>query len=78
MSEIEFEEAPEAAEEPNVSLAELLALKKIPDHHAVPLKNYVGGVDEKPLSEWLSLYEEFMSKPTGMSREQWHPLFIKK
>jgi hypothetical protein len=67
-----------AKPEARVSLAEMLALKLIPDIHAMPLKLYVGDMGERPLSEWKSLYREFMSKPTGITREQWHPMFIKK
>ena len=63
--------------EPKVSLAEMLAMKKVPDHHAHALSVYVGDAGEKPLSEWMSLYEEFMKKPTGMSKEEWHAEFIK-
>ena len=58
-----------------VGLRELLAMKKIPDKHAFPLKLYVGDMDERPMPEWMELYKEFLSKPTGMSREDWHALY---
>lgn len=67
----------EKREEPRPNLAELLAMRRIPDAHAFALKLYVGDDRERPLSEWESLYREFMSKPTGMSKEQWHAQFTK-
>jgi hypothetical protein len=73
------EDAPAAPRpEPRANLHELLAMKKIPDIHAAALALYAGDVRERPISEWMDLYSEFMSKPTGLSREQWHPLFISK
>lgn len=64
--------------EPCVSLAELLAMRKVPDHHAHALKVYAGTVGEMPLSEWEGLYAEMMSKPTDMPKEQWHAEFKKQ
>ena len=69
---------PQPRDEAIVNLAELLALKSIPDRHAMPLKLYVGDAGPKPFSEWMLLYSEMMSKPTGMSREQWHLKFTNK
>lgn len=67
-----------AKKEPCVSLVELIAMKKIPDHHAPALKGYVGADGEKPLSEWMNLYKEMMSKPSDVSKEKWHEEFKTK
>jgi hypothetical protein len=59
------------------SLAELVAMRRIPDHHAFALRQYVGDDTERPLAEWDSLYKEMMSKPTDMPKAQWHETFVK-
>ncbi len=64
--------------EPCVGLAELVAMKRIPDHHAAAFRLYVGHDKEMKVSEWDLSYKEFMSKPTGMSKEAWHEQFVKK
>jgi hypothetical protein len=68
---------PQPRAEAIVNLAELIALKSIPDRHAMPLKLYAGGSGPKPFAEWMSLYKEMLGKPTGMTREEWHTKFIK-
>ena len=62
---------------PNADLAELVAMRRIPDAHVLPLRLYVGDAKERPLSEWESLYQEFLAKPTDMPKEQWHERFVK-
>jgi hypothetical protein len=62
--------------EPNISLAELVAMRRIPDAHAFAFRLYVGDTGERPLSEWVSLYEEFKTKPTDMPKEKWHEQFV--
>ena len=70
-----FEETKEP--EGKSSLAELVALSRIPDHHAFAMRQYVGDDNERPLSEWDSLYKEMMSKPTDMPKDEWHKQFAK-
>jgi len=66
----------ESVREPEISLAELISMRRIPDHHAFALGQYVGKDKvERKLSEWDSLYKEMMSKPTDMPKEQWHEKF---
>lgn len=70
------------AEEDRMSLAEVLALRKVPDHHARPLMQYVGDTPKtsqaRPLREWLDLYDEMMTKPTGMTTLAWHEARLKQ
>ena len=61
--------------EAKVTFAEFVAMGEVPGKHAIPLKFYVGDVSERPISEWRSLYEEMMTKPTGTSQEDWHEQF---
>ena len=70
-------EQKQESQEPRVSLAEIIAMRRIPDIHAFALKGYVGDGNERPLSEWDSLYQEMMSKPTDMPKERWHEDFKK-
>ena len=70
-------EPTEAVNEPVVGLAELVAMRRIPDHHAHALRLYVGHDNEMRLSEWDLTYKEFMSKPTDMPKEEWHEKFAK-
>jgi hypothetical protein len=65
--------------ESKMALAELVAMRRIPDHHAFAMRLYVGDDNaERTLSEWTNLYDEMMSKPTGMPKEQWHEQFVQK
>jgi len=67
------EQQPSEEGESIMGLAELIAMRRIPDSHAMPLRLYVG--DEKAqmtLSAWEDTYQEMMSKPTGMPKEKWH------
>jgi hypothetical protein len=62
-----------------IGLAELVAMRRIPDHHAKPLRIYAGDDSVKmTVAEWESLYEEMMLKPTGMPQREWHETFKNK
>lgn len=64
--------------EDHIGLAELVAMRRIPDHHAMPLRLYVEKNDVKmTVSQWDRTYAEMMSKPTGMSKAEWHEQFGK-
>lgn len=67
----ELETSPESI----IGLAELVAMRRIPDHHAMPLRLYVGDDVRMTVPQWDSAYQEMMSKPTGVSKEQWHEQF---
>lgn len=68
----------QTSNEPIVGLTELIAMKRVPERHAPALRGYVGHDREMKLSEWDSIYREFMSKPTGVSKKEWHKQFVKK
>ncbi len=72
------EELEPTSPESSIGLSELVAMRRIPDSHAPALGLYVGHDREMSLSEWDSVYAEFMSKPTGMSKEAWHAEFVKQ
>lgn len=68
----------EQSAESLIGLAELVAMRRIPDHHAMPLRLYVENNDAKmTVSQWERTYAEMMSKPTGMSKAEWHEQFGK-
>lgn len=71
------EEAP-VNKEAVIGLPQLVALKKIPFKHSEPLRLYVGDGNPRSISEWMELHKELMSKPTGMSRAKWHPIYAAK
>lgn len=69
---------PQPSMESLIGLAELVAMRRIPDHHAMPLRLYVENNDAKmTVSQWDRTYKEMMSKPTGMSKAAWHEKFGK-
>lgn len=54
-------------------VAEAVALRLFPDHHALPVVLYVGDRNAKlSTSGWKQLYNEMMTKPTDVSKKDWH------
>ena len=58
-----------------VSFPEFVAMKEVPGKHAVPLRLYADDISDRPVQEWRDLYEEMMSKPTDMPKEEWRKQF---
>ena len=61
-----------------IGLAEALALRLLPDHHAMPMRLYVGDDSKKTVTDWKDAYNEMMSKPTNISKEAWHEQCLAK
>jgi hypothetical protein len=59
-------------------IGEALALRLFPDHHAFPMRLYYGDGVRFSRADWVSLYGEMMSKPTGVSKEDWHEKCLEK
>ncbi len=53
-------------------IAEALALRLFPDHHAFPMKIYVGDDKQLTAEGWKQAYNLMMSKPTDVTKEAWH------
>lgn len=70
------EPATEKAPKPTADFAELVALKKLHPGTEMAFLRYAGNAT-RTLEEWAYLYEEFMKKPSNVSKADWKLQFAK-